>query len=225
MSRNGLVAFLLSVSSLLTFASADGFSPEAVLRFRPDCVRLCTSPDWLVRHDEAGCRTGRFLLPSGHVVGVLGLNAPLLYQANSGGALPLGPAGAEVQSQPAGLGVCALEFGGAAVGTSISAVVSFETFAFINNNNGQLLTCVLAAYPTYVLTSAFLSGGGTHLVGRSLGHGRSLGGALVGGALGGLVGGAALWGWMNHRGQLLLPIGLVLPPLGAVLAYNVRRRE
>lgn len=215
MRRNGLVVLLLSVSSLLALASAGDFSPEAVLRFRPDCVRLCTGPDWLVRHDEAS-----------HAGGAPRAGSPLVFQANSEGALAFIPAASKAsEPKPAGVGTCALEFGGAVVGTSISAVVSFETFAFIYNNNGQLLTCVLAAYPTYVLTSAFLSGAGTHLVGRSLGHGRSLGNALVGGALGGLVGGAALWGWMNHKGQLLLPIGLFLPPLGAVLAYNVRRRE
>ncbi|MBN2465463.1 hypothetical protein JXD38_07555, partial [candidate division WOR-3 bacterium] len=76
----------------------------------------------------------------------------------------------------------------------------------------------------YCLTSAVLSAGGTHLVGGLFGSGGTFRRALAGGAVGGLLGGAAFVDYFVTRKNphtIMLPIGLLLPPLCTVLAYNI----
>jgi len=237
MSRNGLVAFLLSVSSLLTPASAGGFNPEAVLPLRPNCVRLCTGPDWLVRYDEASCRTGRFMLLPDHVVGVSGFSVPLLYQTNSGGAQPFGPAASETpESKPAGVGTCALEFGGAVVGTTTAvagAVGIYSVLAGPDPSNEMLpLVGEGLALSTTLLTSPLLAATGVHFGGKLVGQKGSFWHTLVGGLVGGTVGTAGAYGYIQSwssshsytgTAQSVVEFGCVVIPtaLGAVLAYNV----
>jgi hypothetical protein len=119
-----------------------------------------------------------------------------------------------------------LEFGGAAVGTCIAAAGAFASYRAFGGND-QLFKGLLIAYPTYAFTSGVLSAAGTHLVGRSFGHGRSLSYALAGGVLGGLAGGALLVVCFldyEHK-RALWPLGLFLPPFGAVAAYNWRNDD
>jgi hypothetical protein len=135
------------------------------------------------------------------------------------------------QTQPAGFGVYALEFGGAAVGTGVSAACAYAAASHVSwgeQDAMQLLTSFVAGSVTYAVTSMLLSAVGTHLVGKLMGHRRSFAHALVGGAVGGVLGTVALVDYAAssnlHADDAMLPVGLVLPPLAAVIAYNVWRR-
>ncbi len=80
----------------------------------------------------------------------------------------------------------------------------------------------------FCLTSTVLSAGGTHLVGRLFGCGNTFNRALAGGAIGGLLGGAAFVDYFVTRKNphtVMLPIGLVLPPLCTVIVYNLWRDD
>ncbi len=120
-------------------------------------------------------------------------------------------------------GVYGLEFTGAAVGTLIAAACGLATIEGVFQAGWNGPGSVPGA-TAYCLTSALLSATGTHLMGRLVGHGNSFKRALAGGAVGGLLGGAAFVDYFVTRRNphsAMMPIGLVLPPLCAVVAYNV----
>jgi hypothetical protein len=127
------------------------------------------------------------------------------------------------QVQPPGFGVYALEFGGAIVGTCIAAVAGIAVDGAVGGPEWNEAKPVVLGLATYAVSSALLSSAATHLVGHLTNHRRPYSQALIGGAVGGLAGGCALLrGFASGDDALVLvPVGLVLPPLGAVIGYNV----
>jgi hypothetical protein len=120
-----------------------------------------------------------------------------------------------------------LEFAAAGVGTLLAEASGLTAIEGVNqagwNGRGSL-----AGAAAFCLTSAVLSAGGTHLVGRLFGRGTTFNRALAGGAIGGILGGVAFVDYFVSRKNphtLMLPIGLVLPPLCTVIAYNVGRSD
>jgi hypothetical protein len=124
-------------------------------------------------------------------------------------------------------GVYSLEFTVATVGTLIAYAGGLATIegVYQAGYNGPGSVPGAAAY---FLSSALLSATGTHLTGKLFGRGNSYNRALAGGAIGGLAGGAAFIDYFatrKSRHDAMIPIGLVLPPLGAVIVYNVWRND
>jgi len=124
-------------------------------------------------------------------------------------------------------GAYTVEFAVSAVGALIAEAGGLTTIEGVYqagwNGPGSVPGAV-----AYCVTSAVLTAGGTHLVGRLFGHGNTFNRALAGGAIGGLLGGAAFVDYFVTRKNphtVMLPIGLVLPPLCTVIVYNVWRND
>jgi hypothetical protein len=124
-------------------------------------------------------------------------------------------------------GVYGLEFTGAALGTAFAAAFGLATIEGVYQAGYNGPGAVPSA-AVYFLTSAVLSATGTHLMGRLVGQRNSFNRALVGGAVGGLAGGGAFLDYFATRRNphlAMMPIALVLPPLGAVIAHNIWRSD
>lgn len=124
-------------------------------------------------------------------------------------------------------GVYTLEFAAATAGALVAEAAGLTAIEGVYqagwNGPGSI-----AGAAAFCLTSTVLSAGGTHLVGKLAGRGNTFKRALAGGAVGGLLGGAAFVDYFVTRRKphsIMLPIGLVLPPLCAVLAYNIGRSD
>ena len=124
-------------------------------------------------------------------------------------------------------GVYALEFTAAAVGTLIAEAGGLATIEGVYQAGWNGPGSVPGA-TAYCLTSAVLSATGTHLMGKLVRRGNAFNRALAGGAVGGLLGGAAFIDYFVTRKNphsAMMPIALVLPPLCAVVVYNVWRND
>lgn len=124
-------------------------------------------------------------------------------------------------------GVYGIEFTGAALGTAFAAAFGLATIegVYQAGYNGP---GAVPSSAVYFLTSALLSATGTHLMGKLVGRPNTFNRALVGGAAGGLAGGAAFMDFFATRRDphnAMMPIAFVLPPLGAVLSYNLWRSD
>ena len=184
-----------------------------------------TGVDWLVRDEVRNCRTGHMLMRPGDM-----LSLPMAFQANSGYA-------PEENTAPSALkriGIYSGEFGLAAVGTAIAAAGAVCVGGVVGNQfpdeYRSLVGGVVCDF-TYLLTSPFLSGAGTHLGGKLFGERGKFSHALVGGAIGDVLGIVAvygIWSYTQRHGYVRptpLLIWLALPPVGSVVAYNIWRSK
>ena len=124
-------------------------------------------------------------------------------------------------------GAYTLEFAAAGVGALFAEACGLTTIEGVYQAGWNGPGSVPGA-AAYCLTSALLSAGGTHLVGKLFGCGNTFNRALAGGAIGGLLGGAAFVDYFATRRNphtAMLPIGLILPPLCTVIVYNVWRSD
>ncbi|GEM_PF-3006320 len=124
-------------------------------------------------------------------------------------------------------GVYGLEFTVAAVGTLIAEAGGLATIEGVYQAGWNGPGSVPGA-TAYCVTSALLTATGTHLMGKLVRRGNSFSRALAGGAVGGLLGGAAFIDYFVTRKNphsAMMPIAFVLPPLCAVVAYNVWRSD
>jgi hypothetical protein len=124
-------------------------------------------------------------------------------------------------------GAYTLEFTASAVGTLIAEAGGLTTVEGVYQAGWNGPGSVPGA-AAFCLTSAVLSAGGTHLMGKLVGCGSTFRRALAGGAVGGLLGGAAFLNYFVTRRNppsAMIPIGLILPPLCTVLAYNIGRSD
>ena len=124
-------------------------------------------------------------------------------------------------------GAYTIEFAAAALGTLVAGAAGLATIEGVYQAGWNGPGSVPGA-TAYFLTSAALSATGTHYLGKWLGRGNSFSRALAGGAAGGLLGGAAFADYFVTRRNphsAMMPIGLILPPLCAVVAYNVWRND
>ena len=119
-------------------------------------------------------------------------------------------------------GVYTLELTGATVGTTLAAALGVATIEAVYQAGYNGPNSVPAA-GVYCLTSAVLSAAGTYCLGRLVTRRGTFKRALSGGAVGGLAGGLAFVDYFTtrrHPHKIMMPLGLALPALGAVVAYN-----
>jgi len=124
-------------------------------------------------------------------------------------------------------GVYTLEFAAATAGALVAEAAGLTAIEGVYQAGWNGPGSIPGA-AAFCLTSTVLSAGGTHLVGKLVGRGNTFKRALAGGAVGGLLGGAAFVDYFVTRRKphsAMMPIGLVLPPLCAVLAYNIGRSD
>ena len=226
---NGIctAAFVLPALLLQTLIGGGAVASQTLLPGQVGCVRQSSRADWLVKPDVARYSTELSLLPLGRPVGARGFGSPLLLQANLGESLTSGQAAPELSGRR-GTEVHALEFGGAALGTAVAAIGPLYMIDKAYSSEDWAGLGVLAI-PTYAVSSTLLSTTGTHLVGKAFRQGGSFGHAFAGGALGGLIGSAALYCYQLSPSLgtrfVLVPLSVILPPLCAVVVYNVWRND
>jgi hypothetical protein len=124
-------------------------------------------------------------------------------------------------------GAYTLEFAAAGVGALLAEACGLTTLEGVYQAGWNGPGSVPGA-AAYCLASAVLSAGGTHLVGKLFGRANTFNRALAGGAVGGLLGGAAFADYFVTRRNphtVMLPVGLLLPPLCTVIIYNVWRGD
>jgi hypothetical protein len=124
-------------------------------------------------------------------------------------------------------GAYTLEFAAAGVGALLAEACGLTTLEGVYQAGWNGPGSVPGA-AAYCLTSTVLSAGGTHLVGKLFGRSNTFNRALAGGAVGGLLGGAAFADYFVTRRNphtVMLPVGLLLPPLCTVIIYNVWRSD
>jgi len=215
MLRIGLTALALLLSVTGRLYAADAIAAGIHLPVRMYCAQNVTDLGWLVRDDKS------FYRPERAPVRTYGHSLMQETQVDLGRTQNNGPSTAKVSGWKQA-GIYGLEFAGAAVGTSIAAAGAYAMLSAAMYNR-DLMYLGLASYPTYAVSGALFSAGGTHIIGKMVGHGRPFSHALVGGAIGGISGAVLLMIYTSGpegRGALV-PVGLVLPPLCAVVAYNV----
>lgn len=121
-------------------------------------------------------------------------------------------------------GICGLEFLGASVGTAAATIPAGAMLSAAMNDEGKV-GLGLASFPTYAISSAVLSAGGTYLMGRLFGERVPFTHALLGGAVGAASGAATLFYVLSSGGrEALAPLVVALPPLCATAVYNIWKR-
>jgi len=213
MLRIGLTALALLLSVPGRLYATDAIAAGIHLPVRKYCARNVTDLGWLVRDDKA------FYRPERAPARTYGHSLMQETQVDLGRTQHNGPSTAKVSGWKQA-GIYGLEFAGAAVGTSIAAVAGVAVVSGASLDPGSYYQ-FLGAATTYAVTSALLSSGAVHLVGKLTHQRRSFTHALAGGAVGGLVGAAALYWGVGSSPQVLWPTGLLLPPVCTVVAYNV----
>ena len=205
------VSLLLSQALIVGQVQASPTAPYCQLSHRETNSNL----DWLVR---PYCRGHAGTVSKGSVEWPFGTTAAAPLGLRSDGALE------ETTGQPAvsgwqQAGIYGLEFTGAAVATSAAAFAAGGMILASSEYNPAI---GYAGIPVFAVSSMFLSGCATHIMGVGLGQRRSLGHAIAGGALGGVSGSLMLASAHSSPGRDALKVAAIaLPPLCAVAMYNI----
>jgi hypothetical protein len=126
--------------------------------------------------------------------------------------------------RPAGIRFVAQALGGALFGVALggaAGLIGARLFAGTSDGWGDLIAAIIGAIIGYTIGVSL----GVYLVGRRLGSRTSYWLALLGSVLGtGLVLLAAEPLRLNQSTLLLQSSLIILPPIGATLAFNMRRK-